>query len=56
MNVNKCGFMTTINQTIRFRSALPIENRTHEEYYRVLLDMVLRVIEVEKKQLSTIAC
>jgi hypothetical protein len=40
MYVNKCGFMTTIDQTIRFRSALPIENRTHEEYYHVL-DMVL---------------
>jgi hypothetical protein len=40
MYVNKCGFMTTIDRTIRFRSALPIENRTHEEYYRVL-DMVL---------------
>jgi hypothetical protein len=40
MYVNKCGFMTTINQTIQFRSGLPIENRTHEEYYRVL-DMVL---------------
>jgi hypothetical protein len=29
--VNECGFMTTINQTIQFRSTLPIENRTHEE-------------------------
>jgi hypothetical protein len=36
MYVNECGFMTTIDQTIRFRSAIPIKNRTHEEYYRVL--------------------
>jgi hypothetical protein len=42
MYVNECGFMTTINQTIRFRSLLPIGNRTHEEYYHVL-DMVLRL-------------
>jgi hypothetical protein len=42
MYVNKCGFMTTINQTIHFRSALPIENLTHEEYYGVL-DMVLQL-------------
>jgi hypothetical protein len=34
MYVNKCGFMTTIDQTIQFRSPLPIENCTHEEYYR----------------------
>jgi hypothetical protein len=42
MYVNDCGFMTTIDQTIRFRSAIPIDNRMHEEYYHVL-DMVLSV-------------
>jgi hypothetical protein len=42
MYVNECRFMTTIDRTIRFWSAIPIENRMHEEYYRVL-DMVLRV-------------
>jgi hypothetical protein len=42
MYVNECGFTTTINRTIRFRGAIPIENCTHEEYYRVL-DMVLRL-------------
>jgi hypothetical protein len=35
MYVNECGFMTTIDRTIRFRSAIPIEKRTHEEYYIV---------------------
>jgi hypothetical protein len=40
MYINECGFMTTIDQTIRFRSAIPIKNPTHKEYYRVL-DMVL---------------
>jgi hypothetical protein len=29
--VNECGFMTTINQTVQFRSALPIENCTNWE-------------------------
>jgi hypothetical protein len=42
MYVNKCGFMTTIDQMIRFRSALPSENCTHEVYYRVL-DMALQL-------------
>jgi hypothetical protein len=42
MYVNECGFMTTIDRTIQFRSALPIENQTHEEYYRVL-DVVLQL-------------
>jgi hypothetical protein len=35
MYVNKCGFMTMIDQTIRFRSTLPIENRTHTIQKRV---------------------
>jgi hypothetical protein len=42
MYVNECGFMTMIDEMIQFRSALPIEKRTHEEYYRVL-DMVLQL-------------
>jgi hypothetical protein len=55
MYVNECGFMTTIDQTIRFRSAIPIENRTHEEYYRVL-DMVLRVYNSAGFRIKTIHC
>jgi hypothetical protein len=31
MYVNECGFMTIIDQMIRFWSAIPIENRTYEE-------------------------
>jgi hypothetical protein len=31
MYVSECGFMTTIDQTIRFRSAVPIKNCTHKE-------------------------
>jgi hypothetical protein len=55
MYVNECGFMTTIDQTIRFRSALPIENRTHEEYYRVL-DMVLPLYNSAGFHIKTIHC
>jgi hypothetical protein len=55
MYVNECGFMTTIDQTIQFRSALPIENRTHEEYYRVL-DMVLRLYNSAGFHIKTIHC
>jgi hypothetical protein len=55
MYVNECGFMTTINRTIRFRSAIPIENRTHEEYYRVL-DIVLRLYNSAGFHIKTIHC
>jgi hypothetical protein len=55
MYVNECGFMTTIDQTIRFRSGIPIENRTHEEYYRVL-DMVLQLYNSAGFHIKTIHC
>jgi hypothetical protein len=55
MYVNECGFMTTVDQTIRFRSALQIENRAHEEYYRVL-DMVLRLYNSTGFHIKTIHC
>jgi hypothetical protein len=53
--VNECGFMTTIERTNRFRSAIPIENPTHEEYYCVL-DMVLRVYNSAGFHIKTIHC
>jgi hypothetical protein len=52
MYVNECGFMTTIDRTIRFRSKIPIENRTHEEYYHVL-DMVLRLYSISRLYIAT---
>jgi hypothetical protein len=55
MYVNKCGFMTTIDQAIQFRSALPIENRTHEEYYCVL-DMVLPLYNSAGFHIKTMHC
>jgi hypothetical protein len=53
--VNQCGFMTRIDQTIRFRSAIPIENCTHKEYYRVL-DMVLQLYNSAGFHIKTIHC
>jgi hypothetical protein len=55
MYVNKCGFMTTINQTIQLRSALSIENCTHEEYYRVL-DTVLQLYNSAGFHIKTVHC
>jgi hypothetical protein len=55
MYVNECGFMTTIDQTIRFRSAIPIDNRVHKEYYRAL-DMVLRMYNSAGFHIKTIHC
>jgi hypothetical protein len=47
--------MTTIDRTIRFRSAIPIENCKHEEYYRVL-DMVLHLYNSAGFHIKTIHC
>jgi hypothetical protein len=55
MYVNECGFMTTIDQMIRFRSAIPIENRTHEEYY-CILDMVLQLYNSAGFLIKAIHC
>jgi hypothetical protein len=55
MYINECGFMTMLDQMLQFRSALPIENRTHEEYYRVL-DMVLQLYKSAGFHIKTIHC
>ena len=55
MYVNECGFMTTIDRTIKFRSAIPITGRTHEEYYRAL-DVVLRLYNGAGFVIKTIHC
>jgi hypothetical protein len=47
--------MTTIDRTIRFRSAVPIKNRTHKEYYCVLY-MVLRMYNRAGFRIKTIHC
>jgi hypothetical protein len=47
--------MTTIDRTIRFRSAIPIDKRMHKEYYCVL-DMELRVYNSAGFHIKTIHC
>jgi hypothetical protein len=55
MDVNECGFMTTIDQTIKFRSTMAIANRTHDEYYCVL-DRILRLYNAAGFVIKTIHC
>jgi hypothetical protein len=55
MYVNECRFMTMINRTIRFRSAIPIENPMHKDYYCVL-DMVLQLYNSAGFHIKTIHC
>ena len=41
MFINEIPMLTTIDKTIRFRGLVPLENRTHEEYFKAI-DQVLR--------------
>ena len=41
MFVNGVGFLTSIDRSIRFRCAIPIRDKTPDEYYRAL-DVILR--------------
>ena len=41
MFINKEGMLTAIDRTIRFRSLVPIDTKTHTEYYRAL-DVIFR--------------
>ena len=36
MYVNECGMLTAIDRTINFRSLVPLNGKTHEEYYGAL--------------------
>ena len=42
MYVNELGFLNTIGHPIFYREAVPIENNTHDKYYKQL-DKILRV-------------
>jgi hypothetical protein len=47
--------MTTISRTIQFQSAIPIENHTHQDYYRVL-DMELQLYNSAGFHIKTVHC
>ena len=36
MFVNKCGMLTAIDRLIRFRSVVPIDTKTQDDYYKAL--------------------
>jgi hypothetical protein len=40
MDVNECGMLSTIDQTIKFRSLVPMNTKQHAEYYRALNQII----------------
>jgi hypothetical protein len=55
MYVNGMPMMTCIDQSIRFRSLVPLESRVASELYRVL-DVILRAYNKRGYQIKTINC
>jgi hypothetical protein len=55
MYVNECGILTAIDQTIKFRSLVPINTKQHVEYYRAL-DQILRHYNRAGFVIRTIHC
>ena len=53
--INECPMLTTIDKSIRFRALVPLENRTHEQYYKAL-DQVLRFYNKGGFKVRTIFC
>ena len=55
MYVNKCGMLTAIDRTIKFRSLVPMNTKRHDEYYRAL-DSILRHYNQAGFVIRTIHC
>jgi hypothetical protein len=55
MDVNECGMLTTIGQTIKFRSLVPMNTKQHIEYYHAL-DQILRHYNRAGFVIRTIHC
>ena len=36
MFINKCGMLTAIDRSIQFRSVVPIDTKTQDDYYKAL--------------------
>ena len=47
MFINNCAMLTAIDRTIKFRSLVPVPNRTHEEYFKAI-DAILRCYNEEE--------
>ena len=55
MYINRLGFLNTIGHPIFYRKAVPIENNTHDEYYKQL-DKILRVYHNGGYKVETLHC
>jgi hypothetical protein len=55
MYVNECGMLTAIDQTIKFRSLVPMNTKQHVEYYRAL-DQILRHYNQARFEIRTLHC
>jgi hypothetical protein len=55
MYVNECGMLTAIDQTIKFRSLVPMNTKQHVEYYGAL-DQILRHYNRAGFVIRTIHC
>jgi hypothetical protein len=53
--VNECGMLTAIDQTIKFRSLVPMNTKQHVEYYRAL-NQILRHYNRAGFVIRTIHC
>jgi hypothetical protein len=53
--INKQGFLTTIDRSIKYRSVVPIEDKKIEEYHRAI-DVVLRKYNHAGFVIKTIQC
>jgi predicted RNA-binding protein len=55
MYLNEYGMLTAIDQTIKFRSLVPMNTKQHVEYYRAI-DQILRHYNRAGSVIRTIHC
>ena len=55
MYINGFGFLTAIGHPLYYRSCVPVENGTDQEYYKAL-DNILRVYNSEDYVIKVIEC
>jgi hypothetical protein len=55
MYANECGMLTSIDQTIKYQSLVPIETRHHKEY-SLVLDEILRYYNNARFVVTEIHC
>ena len=50
MYINELPFLTTFDKTIHFRSLVPLEGQTHDEYYQALDQVLTKVLQQRRVQ------